>query len=299
MLPKGAASCIFCEPIESPYSSERSSITQGNLALHKADESEWRGELNQRVQAYRAKRRKPGTNEAQTELPFVQRAELRAEPARVQVEEVPSGPKPPEDDFAFTIAIGRAAKKKEVEVETQYFIDVSLPPQENDEHPEKISEAPLPERSGIYPVASIEERRRAAWIDVACLGFAYGAFLTLFGSLGGHFAFDKLNAAVYFFTFAFVYLQYFGLFTVFGGTTPGMMIRGLHVATFSGEEPTLRHLLMRGLGYLLSAGTLFLGFLWALWDEDGLTWHDRLSKTYLRAPEPFLEMEESQIVPSR
>ncbi len=279
--------------------SESSSATQGNLALHTMDEAEWRGELNQRVQAYRAKRRKPGSSEAQTELPFVQRAEARPKGTQVHVEEMAPVPKPIEDDFAFTIAIGRTTKKKEVEVETQYFIDVSLPPKENEEGSETISQTPLPEPGGIYPVATIEERRRAAWIDVACLGFAYGAFLTLFGSLGGHFAFDKLNAAVYFFTFAFVYLQYFGLFTIFGGTTPGMMIRGLQVATFSGEDATLRHLLMRALGYLLSAGTLFLGFLWALWDEDSLTWHDRLSKTYLRAPEPLLEMDESQAVPSR
>jgi uncharacterized RDD family membrane protein YckC len=24
-----------------------------------------------------------------------------------------------------------------------------------------------------------------------------------------------------------------------------------------------------------------LGFLWAAWDEDGLTWHDRISQTYI------------------
>ncbi|MGB7436471.1 MAG: hypothetical protein WBW49_13745, partial [Candidatus Acidiferrum sp.] len=42
-----------------------------------------------------------------------------------------------------------------------------------------------------------------------------------------------------------------------------------------------RQYMLRAIGYLLSAGTCFLGFLWVLWDEDGLTWHDRLSKTYL------------------
>jgi hypothetical protein len=26
---------------------------------------------------------------------------------------------------------------------------------------------------------------------------------------------------------------------------------------------------------------MMLGFLWALWDEDQLTWHDRMSQTYL------------------
>ena len=270
---------------------------QGNLALLAVSETEWRGELNQRVQAYRAKRRKPVSNETQTELPFVQRETASLGAIGVQVDEMLSKSKRAEDDFAFTIAIGRCAKKKEVE--TQYFIDVSLPPLELGENHSVISETVLPEYAGMYPVATLDERRSAAWIDIACLAFAYGGFLTLFGSLGGHFAFGKLNAAVYFFTFAFVYMQYFGLFTIFGGTTPGMMIRGLQVTTFSGEEPALRHLLRRALGYLLSAGTVFLGFLWALWDEDGLTWHDRLSRTYLRAPEPLTETDETQAAPSR
>jgi uncharacterized RDD family membrane protein YckC len=296
VLSKGTRSCIFCEPIESIHSSESSSATHGNLAFQAVNEAEWRGELNQRVQAYRAKRRKPGSSETQTELPFVQQQKAMPQTAGVQVDEIPFNANTFDDDFAFTIAIGRSAKRKEVE--TQYLIDVSLPPKEAEEDSPTISDVALPEYGGIYPSATLDERRSAAWIDVACLAFAYGAFLTLFGSLGGHFAFSKLNAAVYFFTFAFVYLQYFGLFTIFGGTTPGMMIRGLQVATFSGEEPTLRHLLMRASGYLLSAGTLFLGFLWALWDEDGLTWHDRLSQTYLRAPEPLAEMDETQAATS-
>jgi hypothetical protein len=46
-------------------------------------------------------------------------------------------------------------------------------------------------------------------------------------------------------------------------------------------------MVLRSVGYMLSAGTLFLGFLWACWDEDGLTWHDRLSRTYLSIAETF------------
>ena len=203
-----------------------------------------------------------------------------------------------DDDFAFTIAIGRMAKPEEP-VDTQYLIDVSLgggPQQENADVPQI---AALPEHASMYPVATLDERRGAGLIDAACLAFAYGGFLALFGSLGGHFTLSKLSTAVYFFTFAFVYLQYFGLFTIFGGTTPGMMIRGLQVTTFSGDEPTLRHLLWRATGYMLSAGTIFLGFLWALWDEDALTWHDRLSGTYLRAPEMLADMEASPTVGTR
>ncbi len=148
-------------------------------------------------------------------------------------------------------------------------------------------------------MASLDDRRRALLIDIGCLAFAYGGFLALFGSLGGHLTLDKLSATVCFFTFAFVYLQYFGLFTVFGGSTPGMMVAGLQVASFTGDVPTPRQYLLRAVGYILSAGTCFLGFLWVLWDEDGLTWHDRLSRTYLASVETFGEEEISDPAAAR
>jgi uncharacterized RDD family membrane protein YckC len=297
VLSKGARNCVFCDISDSALFLEGSTATKGNLALNAVNDTEWRGQLNQRVQAYRARRRKSGDHEAQAELAFSENA---AGTSRTTVEIAdPAGIHPAiEDDFSFTIAIGRPARKATL-TDTQYLIDVSLPPNSIPEEREWPEETRLPEYTGMYPVATIDERRSAAFIDAACLAFAYGGFLALFGSLGGHFTLSKLNAAVYFFTFAFVYLQYFGLFTIFGGTTPGMMIRGLRVATFSGDEPTLRHLLLRAGGYVLSAGTLFLGFLWALWDEDALTWHDRLSGTYLRAPEIFAELDKSHPADSR
>src|SRR5262249_33404824 len=110
---------------------------------------------------------------------------------------------------------------------------------------------------------------------------------------GGQFTLSKLSAAVYAVTFAIVYLQYFALFTIFGGTTPGMMFRGLQIASFSGDSPSPRQMLLRSLGYILSAGTFFLGFFWAWWDEDALTWHDHLSRTYLSARQPDLGLEPS------
>ena len=173
------------------------------------------------------------------------------------------------------------------------FIDVSLPPAQESSvaRAGSLPESTPSQHSGLYPVASIDERRLSALIDAMCLLFACGGFLALFGSLGGHFAFSKLSAAVYAASFAIVYLQYFSLFTVFGGTTPGMMLRGLRVVDFSGETPSPRQLLLRAAGYMLSAGTFFLGFLWAQWDEDELTWHDRISRTYLSSDDSIADAE--------
>jgi hypothetical protein len=50
---------------------------------------------------------------------------------------------------------------------------------------------------------------------------------------------------------------------------------------------------------MISAGTFFLGFFWALWDEDAMTWHDRLSRTYLAVPETFADAEISHASPVR
>jgi len=298
VLSKGVRTCIFCDSPESYPEGEGSHSTQGNLALRAKANGEWRGELNQRLQAYRARRRKTSTAEGQTELPFDIRASV--EPENVAVEEFPPSDQTftERDDFAFTVAIGRPPRKQEP-VETRLVIDVSLPPKQEKALPELPAESVTRTYSGVFPVASIEERRAAAVVDAACLAFAYGGFLALFGSLGGHFTFSKLSAAVCFSTFAFVYVQYFGLFTVFGGTTPGMMVRGLQVVSFSGDNPTARQSVQRALGYMLSAGTLFLGFIWAIWDEDALTWHDRLSRTYLTSPEILSESDATDAAAAR
>lgn len=253
------------------------------VADENSQEFTWRGELANRVEAYRVRRRRVAPDAAQSQLPFAEPvAAATYEHVAVAVAEPPvSG----EEDFAFTIAIGRVAAERPVD--RRLMIDVSLPG-DSESAPLETEEL---RTTGLYPVAPLASRRVAGIIDAVCLLFACGAFLALFGSLGGQFTLNKMSAAVYVAIFAVVYLQYFALFTVFGGTTPGMMCRGLQVVSFSGDAPTPRQMLLRSGGYLLSAGTCLMGFLWAMWDEDELTWHDRFSRTYLSAAQTYAEIE--------
>ena len=280
ILPRQAESsraCPFCD-----------SRAESSSSLDPHADPAWRGELSQRVASYRARRKKGAPAEGQPDLPFDQPAEIPVPSINVAVAEPPSK----EDDFSFTVAIGRTTNRRADD--TQMFIDVSLPTttgQPSAPQPGAAETSSTQQHTGLYPVASIDERRLSGLIDAACLLFACGGFLALFGSLGGHFALSKLSAAVYATSFAIVYLQYFALFTVFGGTTPGMMLRGLRVVDFSGEEATPKQLLLRAAGYMLSAGTFFLGFLWVQWDEDELTWHDRISRTYLSSTETLADSE--------
>jgi len=299
VLPSSVRACNFCESIlelesspqasncaQNPREKSYGKVGRDNALVESRDSNvAWRGELADRLQAYRARRRKVAPNLAQSELPF--EAPVPDPPVRASVAVV-EPPPAADEDFSFTIAIGRNAATRE---ESRMVIDVSLPPAAEPGFEQTPSANEAAEQEGLYPVASIDERRIAGLIDAGCLLFAYGGFLTLFGSLGGQFTLSKLSAAVCVATFVIVYLQYFALFTVFGGTTPGMMLRGLQVVSFSGEPPAPRQMLWRSVGYMLSAGTFFMGFLWSMWDEDALTWHDRLSHTYLCPVPTFADMD--------
>jgi uncharacterized RDD family membrane protein YckC len=307
VLPSSIRACSFCDSsLEAEFSAAAENSPQktsqkpelkigrnhAQAGLRESDPA-WHGELAQRLQAYRTRRRRVWPNLAQPELPFEE--PVPNPPAEVSVAVAEPSPAV-DEDFSFTIAIGRNAATRE---DPRMVIDVSLPPAPDQTFEQAAAANGIAEPEGLYPVASMDERRIAGLIDAGCLLFAYGGFLTLFGSLGGQFTFSKLSAAVCVATFVIVYLQYFALFTVFGGTTPGMMLRGLQIVSFSGELPTPRQMLWRSVGYMLSAGTFFMGFLWAMWDEDALTWHDRLSRTYLCPAPTLADFEATHVAHTR
>ncbi|HWZ82819.1 MAG TPA: RDD family protein [Terriglobales bacterium] len=71
------------------------------------------------------------------------------------------------------------------------------------------------------------------------------------------------------------------LFTVYTGSTPGLRLARLKLVKFDGSEPSRRLRRWRVLASYLSAFALGLGYLWSVLDEDGLCWHDRITRTHL------------------
>jgi hypothetical protein len=55
------------------------------------------------------------------------------------------------------------------------------------------------------------------------------------------------------------------------------------LCTFDDENPSRRAMRGRIGALLLSALPLGLGFLWTFFDEDHLSWHDRITRTYQRS----------------
>ncbi len=75
---------------------------------------------------------------------------------------------------------------------------------------------------------------------------------------------------------------YHALFLLPTGSTPGMRYAGIALCNFEGKCPSRAQRSKRLWALLLSIAPLGLGLVWALFDEDGLMGHDRLSRTYLR-----------------
>jgi uncharacterized RDD family membrane protein YckC len=74
---------------------------------------------------------------------------------------------------------------------------------------------------------------------------------------------------------------FFSWFWTHGGQTLGMRSWRLRLLDSGGEPVTLKQSLVRYGAALLSLLPFGLGYLWVLFDRDGLAWHDRLSKTRL------------------
>ena len=62
-----------------------------------------------------------------------------------------------------------------------------------------------------------------------------------------------------------------------------MRVARVALCTFSDENPTRAAIRRRLPALLLSAVPVGFGFLWALLDEERLTWHDRISGIYTRS----------------
>ena len=71
-------------------------------------------------------------------------------------------------------------------------------------------------------------------------------------------------------------------FLTFAKVTPGMRYAQLSLCTFDEQTPTSAQIKARLKAMLISVLPVGLGMLWSIFDEDQMSWHDRLSKTYLR-----------------
>jgi len=75
---------------------------------------------------------------------------------------------------------------------------------------------------------------------------------------------------------------YQALFLTLAEGTPGMKYAHIALCNFEDDSPSGPQRRRRLVALLLSLLPVGLGVAWAIFDDDHLTWHDRLSGTYLR-----------------
>ena len=134
-----------------------------------------------------------------------------------------------------------------------------------------------------HAVASVSHRMFAAVYDMGLISLMVMTFLGILywgcEDLAAAIA-DPMSAAVLAAGTVLIGLLYHSIYLAARGETPGMRAAGLQLVDFDGRPPSEAQLHMRVLGALLSVLPAGLGLLWALVDEESLTWQDHISHTF-------------------
>jgi uncharacterized RDD family membrane protein YckC len=72
------------------------------------------------------------------------------------------------------------------------------------------------------------------------------------------------------------------LFMAYARATPGLKAMRLGISDFEDRVPDVRRRVFRAISLVLTCMSFGVGFLWSLLDEDRLSWHDRMSRTFPR-----------------
>jgi len=131
-------------------------------------------------------------------------------------------------------------------------------------------------------------RLMAAVVDGCIITAALLAFIAAFAltvgkvPAGSHLTL-QIAAVGILVTLAVLTLLYELLFFTLSEATPGMRYARIALCTFNDDNPTRAQMRRRIFAIVLAACPLGIGFLWAWLDEDGLGWHDRISRMYQRS----------------
>ena len=272
------------------------------------EESEpWRQELSERVQSFRQRRarlRNEAGPEESLDFEFEPRdASAPPEPGLEEILEFPQNVVTVDAEITPSAALEDDAQQSDAETlekgdEGSEILDSALA--EPDEFaieraspadnrleivvaPEEVNAPAAASQLEVQalPVAPLGRRFLAGLVDGLVLLLGAGLFAFIFWKAGGHLTPAPPNLAIVALIAVIFVWAYMGMFTALTFSTPGLTCMGIEVRNMEGWPPATRESLLRAFGYLVSISALMIGFLWALVDGEGLTWHDRISGTFL------------------
>lgn len=177
----------------------------------------------------------------------------------------------------------RVSSRRYHPAQQAFNFDAIDPQQQSGSFVEAQHEVTAPPQDGIYcdsPVAQPVHRLMAAALDASMIVIALGLFLLTFQLCGGSVVLNAKTVALYLGIYAVMWFFYRSLFGVCGADTPGMLWTDLRLVNFDGEIPDREQRIYRIFGGVLGFMSAGLGLVWSLVDEEHLTWHDHISKTF-------------------
>jgi len=153
-----------------------------------------------------------------------------------------------------------------------------------DEQPaeELLEEAEAPAAAPEVQLASISRRLLATVVDGSLIVGAYLAAAMEAASRTADLPAPRVIELGSLATLVAIGVLYKLVFYTLATATPGMKYARISLCTFRDESPGCAQRCGRLGALLLSLLPVGLGVVWALFDEEHLSWHDRLSRTYVR-----------------
>jgi uncharacterized RDD family membrane protein YckC len=137
----------------------------------------------------------------------------------------------------------------------------------------------------VFNLAGFIPRAIALIIDISIVALiallaVFAGLFVVYGFDFGAYGTEGIVLPLYLVLF-FLSSTYYIFFHGLGGKTVGKMLMGVKLINGEGEGVGLWEAFVRWVGYYISAGFLFAGFLWALVDSECQTWHDKIAGTYV------------------
>ena len=256
--------------------------------FYRPDDSSWRQEVSSRVDSFRSRRRGRYDPNSSLSLDFDPAYEAEAQPQPAEAPKLIEFPRPTAPPVVEELAEPVVEKPRILEAEEPLeevaapvaatpVASLTLEPSATDALP-----AYGQEREILLWLAPPAQRIFAGLVDALVVATATELFGLIFLQMSGAAPSGRMAAGFALALPAFLWALYQYVFLVYGGTTPGLQMTGLRLTTFDGNPVPRRQRRWRALATMVSCLSLGLGFLWALLDEDGLGWHDRITRTCVR-----------------
>ena len=147
----------------------------------------------------------------------------------------------------------------------------------------EFASAARSQKPAIYYEARVAipaHRAMAAALDASIVVMALAIFGIIFHLAGGVFILNARTAPVFLASAAAIVIFYRLLWCLADGDSVGLKCTRLRLVNFDGQRPTRSERLYRTASGCLSLMSGGIGLLWGLVDEETLTWHDHISKTF-------------------